>query len=209
MRRFGKAGSGFGRRMAFVGAAAAVVVPLAAVAADATTPASGTVSACSAKTTGALRLIHPGTSGLRGHCGSAEVAVTWNQAGPQGPQGLPGQQGEKGDQGEPGQQGLQGEPGQQGGQGIQGVPGVSGYEVVTQDAADPAAPNGGQGANAVCPTGKVPIGGGFFSSGAVEVQFNGPEPLTGGPKVGWGVIMHNPNSASVTLTVYAVCANAS
>jgi hypothetical protein len=213
--------------MVFVASAAAVVLPLAAVAADATTPAGGTVSACSARSTGALRVIHPGLSGLRGHCSATETAVSWNQVGPQGPrgpqgaqgeQGLPGEKGDPGQQGEQGIQGVPGEkgdkgdkgdPGQQGDkgdkgdQGVQGPAGVSGYVRVTDSVVVPS--NQHWVFDVPCPAGQVVVGGGFFT-GNTNVPVTGSFPFDDHV---WRVTAVNDDPSSVTLFAFALCVNAS
>ena len=52
---------------------------------------SGDISACRAKSTGAVRIIDKGKK-----CGSTETAVSWNKAGATGKQGLRGPQGDTG-----------------------------------------------------------------------------------------------------------------
>lgn len=191
MRSMRQAGHRLSKRTVLVGAAALVAVPLAAAAADASTSAGGTVNGCYVKTTGSLRVIHPGQSGTQGHCTTSETPISWNQVGPQGPRGP---------------QGLPGVQGVQGAQGIQGVPGVSGYQEV-KAVADPVLPGSGQQAAATCPAGTVPLGGGFFAGGPVEVLLDGPAPFDS-PPTSWSVIVQNPTSETLTLTVYALCANA-
>ena len=65
--------------------------------------------------------------------------------------------------------------------------------------------NGQVRGTAVCPSGKVPLGGGFFSSsGSVGANENSSFPVTGG----WSVDFNNSTATASTFTVYAVCAKA-
>lgn len=85
---------------------------------------NGVIHGCYKTQNGQLRLVESPTS-----CNPSEVAIHWNQSGPQGPQGLPGAagpQGIPGQQGQPGPQGLRGEVGPQGPQGQQGPTGPQG-----------------------------------------------------------------------------------
>lgn len=72
---------------------------------------------------GALRVIDTDKGET---CKNSELALDWNQTGPQGPQGIQGPQGPQGPQGEIGPQGLQGATGAQGPQGIPGPQGPAG-----------------------------------------------------------------------------------
>jgi hypothetical protein len=56
---------------------------------------SGVIHACY-RANGNLRLVD------KSNCTSSEIALTWNQTGPQGPAGTPGPQGAPGPQGQPG-----------------------------------------------------------------------------------------------------------
>lgn len=103
-------------------------------------------------------------------CKSGEMALTWNQRGPQGPQGIQGQQGP---QGLPGQNGAPGATGPKGDRGPQGPTGVRG-------AAGPQGPKGDQGP-AGPPGSPVPV---YTQSEA------GPQQLFGHPILGNGVDNH-------------------
>src|SRR4051794_36966679 len=94
-------------RAATVGAAALLALPFAAAAADAAVPdGQGAIHGCYEKTTGILRVIDPSSSNrARNQCLSAELAVTWNQAGPAGAPGLAGAQGLAGPAGPAGAEG--------------------------------------------------------------------------------------------------------
>jgi len=105
-------------------------------------PDAGTATfhGCENKATGVLRLIDPALSGNLGRCIATpgvlqELAVTWNQAGPQG---LPGNTGAKGSDGAPGAVGPSGPPGADGQVGPRGPLGPKG----DSGAQGPAGPSG-------------------------------------------------------------------
>jgi len=77
------------------------------------TDANGAYHGCVNATNGNLRIVVPA-----GACKDQEVAIQWNQTGPQGAQGIQGIQGLKGDKGDTG---------------TQGPAGISGYEVVSNE----------------------------------------------------------------------------
>src|SRR5262249_26453361 len=70
------------------------------------------IHACYHSTNGNLRIV-----GATEACKNNELAISWNQVGPQG---------EKGDKGDKGDQGLTGATGEQGPMGLQGPPGPQG-----------------------------------------------------------------------------------
>jgi hypothetical protein len=116
----------------------------------------------------------PGAAGARGPAGlpGADGAQgARGDAGATGPQGAAGAQGLQGPQGLAGATGPQGEPGVQGPMGLQGpagpqsAAGTTGYLVVNASAS--VYINGLQTTTqeAVCPAGKVAVGGGFDVSG--------------------------------------------
>lgn len=118
------AGAGRRRRVALVAATSVLAVPLVALSASAA-PVDVTYDGCYAKTSGLLRVVEAGDV-----CRSGEVAIRWNQVGPQGPAGPTGPAGPAGPQGEQGPQGVpgpQGEAGPQGEPGPQGEAGPSGF----------------------------------------------------------------------------------
>ena len=85
--------------------------------------ASGVITACYKKSGGALRVI----DAARDRCDpNNEVALEWNQIGPQGPAGPIGPQGPAGPQGPQGFQGVPGPQGPVGPQGPAGPPGAGG-----------------------------------------------------------------------------------
>lgn len=84
--------------------------------------AGGVVHGCYQKNNGQLRLVDT----LEGQaCNPSEIAIQWNQTGPQGPQGIPGPQGVPGPAGPTGPAGPGGAQGPAGDPGPQGPPGVN------------------------------------------------------------------------------------
>jgi hypothetical protein len=201
------------RLVAVVAALALVVV---AGAAYATIPdGQGVVHGCFKKS-GILRVVDPAV----GQCSDDETALDWNQTGPRGLDGAPGPQGPKGDTGDNGEKG---ETGPQGPQGLQGPKGDTG-DTGPQGPPGPPGASGGSGRQvvwnvgtveplvaktvfAVCPEGKVPVGGGVNTFG----------PITGDGTVtdsyptadGWAARVFNPGSDLVVfMDVAAICVNA-
>jgi len=89
------------RRIPRITVMAVVLVLSSGMIVSASIPDSGTglVSACMAKSTGAVRLIDAQAGEA---CKKGEALVTWNQTGPKGEQGDRGPQGLQGPKGEPG-----------------------------------------------------------------------------------------------------------
>src|SRR5436190_19557914 len=90
-----------GRRLAAVAFGLALTL-VGGGAALATIPNGGTINACYAKGTGAVRVIDASSA----QCKGSESPLSWNQTGQQGPKGAGGPQGPKGGQGDRGLQGL-------------------------------------------------------------------------------------------------------
>ena len=120
------------RRGIAVAVAAALLVAMASTALAAAVVTSiigpdGIIHGCYKAQNGQLRVVPAGEA-----CGPSELAIQWNQTGPQGPQGIqgvPGPTGATGAQGVPGPTGAtgpQGVPGPTGATGAQGVPGPTG-----------------------------------------------------------------------------------
>lgn len=138
-------------------------------------------------------------------CTSTEVTRTWNQ------RGLTGATGQPGPSGAPGADGADGAAGADG---AQGPAGVSGYEVVTGEFT--MALNVEYGTSTLdCPTGKVPLGGGYdfsevytvFSISTPEKDFMGASYPSG---TGWTVKWkHGISNLPIDFTMYVVCATAS
>ncbi len=182
------------------------------------------IHGCYSKSSGRLRI----TNGHR--CGRSEKSVAWNQQGPAGPQGAQGAQGAQGLQGA---KGADGSAGAQGPQGSQGPPGPQG----TQGDIGPAGPPGqvtgtqtqssetflcGDGtcsqtdvAIADCPSGEVPVAGGYFEDSNLSAFANTvllTVPVTDGSTgaLGWGVVMADIDSVNNGgFFAMATCANVS
>ena len=79
---------------------AALIVALGGVAFAAIPDSNGTIHGCYQKNSGNLRVVESASD-----CRNSELAITWNQQGPQGATGATGPQGPKGDKGDPGNEG--------------------------------------------------------------------------------------------------------
>jgi collagen triple helix repeat protein len=105
--------------------------------------ADGVIHGCYQKSDGQLRVVDGGAA-----CRASELALSWNQTGPQGLQGPKGDKGDTGatgPQGPPGAQGPQGEKGETGSTGPQGVTGDTG----PQGPPGPQGPSGAGGSAAI------------------------------------------------------------
>lgn len=98
-----------GRRLAVL---SAVLLGLAAggIAYAAIPDSNGVIHGCYLKKIGMLRVIDTATQ----QCSSLEVAISWNQTGPQGVKGDKGDKGDPGDKGDRGDKGDKGDPGDSG-----------------------------------------------------------------------------------------------
>jgi len=157
-------------RLFLAALAFAAALPIAAHAQAPTT--ADTIRACYVPASGTIYRI--GVAGSPTACHGGHIEMTWNVAGPAGAPGAPGEKGEKGDKGDKGDtgpagaqgpagpQGPVGATGPQGPQGIQGPAGNGGSLAVqlVRDSADISPGRFGR-ATAICPTGKVLLGGGF------------------------------------------------
>jgi Collagen triple helix repeat (20 copies) len=123
--------------------------------------ASGVIHGCFQKSSGKLRLIDTDTGA---HCGPAEVAISWNQVGPQGKLGPTGPQGPSGPIGPQGPTGPQGPSGPIGPQGPTGPQGPSGAATTYNYRSGLIIP-GTSVARAFCLAGEKVTGGGGFSTG--------------------------------------------
>ena len=85
--------------------------------------AGGTIHGCYQKENGQLRVVEKTTD-----CRASELAIFWNQTGPQGLTGATGAQGPKGDTGAQGLPGTPGAQGPKGDTGLQGLPGAQGLK---------------------------------------------------------------------------------
>ncbi|MDX6481216.1 MAG: hypothetical protein QOG85_1726 [Gaiellaceae bacterium] len=142
-----------GRRLALIGALALVG---AGIAYGAIPDANGVIHGCYSKTSRYLRVISSTAK-----CATGEVALNWNQQGPQGDPGQAGAQGPQGPQGDPGATGPQGDPGQTGAQGPKGDTGAAGPQGPKGDtgAAGAQGPKGDTGATG--PSGIVAADGSY------------------------------------------------
>ena len=166
-----------GRRLALAGVLALVG---AGVAYGALPDSSGVIHGCVSTSSHYLRVISSTKK-----CATGEVALNWNQ---QGPQGDPGAAGPQGGRGPTGQQGLQGDPGPAGPQGPKGDAGVAG----PQGDAGPAGAQGPKGDTG--PAGQQGPSGIVATNGSYAGHV--PSPL---PTTGFNSIAPAGNMVSVTL----------
>lgn len=123
-------------------------VALATGAVSAIVGVDGKVHGCYKAQNGQLRVVAAGEA-----CGPSELALQWNQIGPQGAtgaQGLRGPQGEPGADGTDGVDGTDGLPGRDGTDGTNGTNGIDGIDGTngTDGAQGPQGPAGPGGASA-------------------------------------------------------------
>ena len=109
------------RRGMTVAAAVGALIAGGSIAYAAIPGPDGVIHGCYNKDAGGVLRVVSGTT-----CKSNELALKWNQTGPQGPQGSQGEQGPKGEQGDPGPAGPEGPKGDKGDAGPAGPPGPSG-----------------------------------------------------------------------------------
>jgi collagen triple helix repeat protein len=134
------------RAVLLVAAMALVLASLgAAVTSNAYTDSAGVYHGCVNSSNGNMRVVVAGDA-----CKSPEVAIDWNQTGPQGIQGVKGDtgpQGIQGPKGDTGSQGIQGPKGDTGPQGIQGPKGDTGAtgDTGARGATGPQGPKGDRG----------------------------------------------------------------
>lgn len=162
--------------------AMAAAAAVAGVAYAAIPSSNGVISAC-ANADGTIKLIDKegGQS-----CAPAKTLVEWNQQGPAGSQGPAGAEGPPGPAGPA------------------GADGVSGYVVVNDS--DPIAPSGTGLVTATCPTGKQPLGGGWWANPQTPVIVFRSRPNG----TAWEVFVRNEHpEVGITFNVYAICAKAS
>src|SRR4051812_6524899 len=97
-------------RIALASAGGVVALGAAAAAAQSLAPKDGVIHGCYERESGHLRIIDATQKDCKGH----EVAIEWNQVGPQGPAGAVGPQGAVGAMGPAGPIGLPGAVGPSG-----------------------------------------------------------------------------------------------
>jgi hypothetical protein len=106
--------------------------------------------------------------------------------------------------------GPQGPQGPQGAQGVQGVPGPVNVTFVQGDATTVFSGGDQEFAEADCPSGTVPSGGGVFSSGGSDMNVNSSFP-TGANGTSpaqpnaWGAFVNNNGASDETAFAYAIC----
>jgi hypothetical protein len=110
-----------------------------AVTSNGYTDAAGVYHGCVNSVNGNMRVVLPSDV-----CKNNEVAIDWNQQGPQGLQGPKGDTGAQGPKGDTGAQGLKGDTGPQGLQGVKGETGPQGLQGLKGDTGPPG-PQGPQG----------------------------------------------------------------
>ncbi len=184
---------------------------------------SATIAICLDKDAGTIRSVKASAS-----CRHGERKLAWNRRGPHGatgPAGAPGAQGESGPMGPagpagpPGAEGPAGPRGFTGDQGVPGVPGVSGYQVVKREILDVALTSGEVfSPQVLCPSDKVPIGGGFTwvgipvgngIEGIPDVTLFSSAPFTANNT--WSIIFRAntiPQGATYDYYGWAICATA-
>jgi len=152
---------------------------------------AGTVHACYQNVTSANKPLKLLDTAKNSVCPSGWKPVTWNQKGQPGTPGTPG---------------------------APGTPGVSGYEVVTGTFDVTTQGPIGAGTDVMCPTGKVPLGGGYRSGGAFASLYTTDDsPLftkdANGNVIGGGWRVHVQSSSGfgtdATFTVSVTCATTS
>jgi hypothetical protein len=238
--RFSSAVCGWGLRtrvaMLAVGIVAILVLSAGLVSAAIPASQTGIISGCYNEGSAPLRVIDAEAGET---CRPGELAISWNQTGPQGEQGPQGPQGLQGETGPQGPVGPQGPAGADGATGPAGADGATGPAGPTgpQGAQGPAGPAGGLSgyqivettvtvaagdepqnnvgfAKANCPLGKKVLGGGG-GGGPQRSSTLANRPsvsLVGGSIVSaWELILIEavPEDLAWNLTVYAICADAS
>ena len=162
--------------------------------------AGGVIQGCYKANNGQLRVVESASD-----CNPSELAINWNQ---QGPQGIQGPKGDKGDQGIQGIQGPKGDPGEKGEKGDPGEagsPGVTSTFVQTTSVSTP--PSTTEIDSATCPAAfPRATGGGYEINAGFEpfAQVIDSRPLGGGG--GWAVRMANHgNSLALPYTIWVIC----
>ena len=170
------------------------------------TDANGAYKGCVDKSGGNLRVLTP--TGQT--CRNNEIAIDWNQVGPQGPQGIQGLKGDKGDTGDigpQGTQGIQGIQGPKGDKGDKGDNGDTGAEIVRRSTGllDPFE---GFALDVVCPTGKKALSGSWYQHGTSYVDRSWPYSSydSTGNGEGWHFAGGGGALGGIA-TAFAVCAN--
>jgi hypothetical protein len=170
---------------------------------------TGEIHGCYKASNGSLRVID---SAMGETCGNSEMAVSWNQQGPQGEQGPAGPQGEQGPAGPQGEQGPQGPQGQAGPQGEQGPQGPAGTVVVGEAQNNFEIGPGEDYAEVACPEGYKATGGGYLITG-YPLDWQQPYVSGSGPvftdedfgqrsPTGWFVNVYNDTAGTFPISGY-------
>jgi Collagen triple helix repeat (20 copies)/Glycosyl hydrolases family 16 len=169
----------------------------------------------------------PGSTGPQGPKGDKGDPGPVGATGPRGEPGPMGPRGLKGDKGDPGPMGLQGPKGDKGDQGPKGdkgdpgLPGASGLAGLTYiSASGRITPCNGSCTPilvaARCNLGQTVIGGGYKAFEALQVLESRPgssvnnddtQGGSAGAHDSWVVVAQNNTVNTITLDVYAICAN--
>ena len=187
-----------GRAIRVTGVTAAVLLLSAGVAvattliSNAYTDANGVYHGCVNSTNGTLRVIVPNDT-----CKNSEVAIAWNQTGPQGPQGPPGNDGNDGKDGKDGKDGTNG---------------VSGF-YTQYNSAYVSGSGDVHWLYAFCSNGDKALGGGYVITSGSGDRGNTlvTESAPAYNSTAWEVTLINNNteyfsSGNVNFTVYENCA---
>jgi hypothetical protein len=191
------------RRIAVVTATAVVGLSLAGAAVAAVPDPQGVVHSCYTSSSGDLKIIDTASSNrARNRCQRGEVALNWNQAGPQG---MPGEAGARGLAGPAGADGAMGPAGPAGADGAMGPAGpaglgLSGLVQIAQDVPVGSTP-------AVhwltCPNGKIVLHAGLETSGVVTPMTNAPAGINA-----WIFSARAATPGTMRLTIYCIDAPA-
>jgi hypothetical protein len=147
-------------------------------------------------------------------CPAGMNRISWNRRGrrgPAGPQGPPGPQGPdgpagaQGPVGADGPQGPVGADGPQGPQGPQGPPGLVSIQRIDGNVVALAGTADGAPSTATCPAGTLLTGGGFASTGNVEIHDAVPDTATGS----FVVVGAREGGAGASVQAFALCATTS
>ena len=136
-------------------------------------------------------------------CPKGWTPLSWNQKGTPGLNGSDGAPGTNGSNGSNGTNGTN------------GTNGVSGYQIVTDSMEFPAGTSAAGDFNVGCPGNKVAVGGGgrIFDSNFFEepANFHVAQSFPGPQGHSWTIAyyMTDPAGLAFTMTVYAICVNAS
>ena len=189
-------------RLAASGAAILITAATLAAAggyavAESSSKGNARLVACASTTTGAIRLVDPGTTCRRG-----EEKATWNRTGKPGADGATGATGAKGETGAAGAKGEKGE---------KGDAGVSGITVLVGDVTVVEANATFQRAlTPLCPAGSLALDGGVYGSGTgVDLEVARPADAAGTDAMSdpqsYALYLSNSNAFSRDIYLYVTC----